>query len=331
MALPVILFLDECCNKIYDPHVLATEALGGTEATVVRIAEGLAKTGLFEVYVEQHCRSEDRSDFHARYVPPDRVHDPDYVISLRLPQTLGKAKVRFPKAKHYLWNHDLMGPDFSRDLIALSGFEAIAVSNFHKTQMQEQLKPMGYSIDRHFPIRVLYNPIDDDLQPDDTPVDRNKLVFFSSPHKGLEYTLEVFKNLRSFNSEFCLYVANPGYYPDAGGNLCGLRNLGALRHESIIGHVRSSLCVFYPNTVFPETFGLVFAEADAVGTPVITHNMGAASEVLFHPYEYLDCRNPKAVIERVMSWYNGDRPRVKARKEFWLSSVIKNWIRMLQG
>src|SRR5581483_2147599 len=45
--------------------------------------------------------------------------------------------------------------------------------------------------------------------------------------------------------------------------------------------------VFYPKFVLPETFGLVFAEASAVGTPVLTHDCGAAAEVLADPRQVL--------------------------------------------
>ena len=327
MGQKTVLFIDEVTPKAYDPLVLATEALGGTEATVIRVAEGLSEQGLI-VCVMQHCRSDYDDDTGVTYRPiGDMMGSPDYVISLRSPETLRRAKERFPRAKHYLWNHDLTVRETAQALITQSGFTAIAVSNFHKIQMQEMLKPQGYG--GNFSIKVIYNPILDDLLPDQTPVDRNKLVFFSSPHKGLDYALEIFGNLRSFNPDFKLYVANPGYLPSIRTEQDQVVVLGALPHREVVAHVREALCSFLPNRVFPETFGLVFAESDAVGTPVITHHHGAAPEVVWHPYETLDCRNPKNVIDRVMSWYNGARPKVKAKKEFRLSNVIKEWIRLL--
>lgn len=321
-----ILFVDDCCNKPYDSQTLKSEALGGTEATIIRVAEGLARTGLFRVVVEQHNRAEQSASIPVYYRPPRSTDYAEYVISLRAPETLIRAKERFPNAKHYLWNHDLMVPYTAQALVPLSGFEAIAVSNFHKSQMVDVLRPQGYT--GQFPVKVVYNPIDDSLEPDGTPVDRNKLVFFSSPHKGLDYALEVFSNLRRFNPDFTLYLANPGYLADSDRTVEGINRLGPLSHANVLLHVRASLCVFYPNLVFPETFGLVFAEANAVGTPVITHPIGAATEVLSHPYETVDCRNPKALIDRVMSWYDGGRPRVKANPKFRLSNVLKSWLRL---
>jgi len=39
--------------------------------------------------------------------------------------------------------------------------------------------------------------------------------------------------------------------------------------------------------VIPETFGLVFAESHALGTPVLTHDCGAALEVVGDPRQVL--------------------------------------------
>lgn len=328
----VVLFIDEVCNKPYDPHVLATEALGGTEATVVRVAEGLAATGLFRVQVEQRCRSDvyepRENDDGAGYAHIGWEDHADYVISLRSPETLRRAKERFPKARHFLWNHDLMGVDTAKGIMSQSGFEAIAVSNFHKQQMQTVLGPQGYGPDRHFPIKVVYNPIDDSLMPDSTPVDRNKLVWTSSPHKGLDYARAVFSRLLTFNPNFKFFVANPGYLPNVEMSDFNVIPLGALPHREVIKHLRESLCLFYPNYVFPETMGICLAEANAVGTPVIAHPIGAATEVLYHPAETLDCRNPKSVIDRVMAWHSGTRPKVKANPKFRLSAVIESWKRL---
>ena len=130
------------------------------------------------------------------------------------------------------------------------------------------------------PIEIIYNPIDDDLSASDVPVDPYKLVFFSSPHKGLSVAIDAFKYIHNKNSLFKFYIANPGYQKINRINHSGIHWLGELSHASIIEHVRTALCVFYPNFVYPETFGLVLAESNAVGTPVLTHPVGAAEEVL---------------------------------------------------
>lgn len=328
---PTVLFVDGTCPFPYDPRVLLDRACGGTESTVVKIAEGLAKTGLFNVVVEQLNRTTDDC-FSAHYCRPETTEQADYVICLRHTGLLRLMRERFPRAKLYLWSHDLATPVLGEALpeIVKSGCLAnVVVSNYHKTQTTQMFIPVGYA--GQFKTTVIYNPIADDLTPDDTPVEKNKLVFFSSPHKSLDYTLRLFANLRNFNSDFRLYVANPGYLDSPELKNEGVIVVGSLPQREALKHVRSSLCVFYPAVTWWETFGLVYAEANAVGTPVLGHPNGAAAEVLSHPYETLDCRNPKAVIDRVMSWYNGDRPRVRANEKFRLKNVLKQWMKLFDA
>lgn len=328
-----ILFIDQCTPYSYDASTI-NNPQGGTETAVTKIAEGIKATGLFNVSVEQHTRRESYA-----FTSPTGVHytgvgdtiEADFVVCLRVPESLTQARRRFPNAKLYLWMHDLANPSYGKALAEIreAGTDSIlCVSQFHKDQTIDHLKPFGYS-ESTDKIKVLYNSIADDLKPDNTPVDLNKLCFISSPHKGLEYTLQVFQTLLSVNPNFTLHVSNPGYLPDWSKEQKNVIIMGRIPHSEVIKQLRSSLCVFYPNTVFPETFGMVFVEANAVGTPVITHPLGAASEVLYHPYETVDCRNPNNVIERVLSWYGGERPRVKGQDKFRFTSVIKSWIRTL--
>ena len=122
--------------------------------------------------------------------------------------------------------------------------------------------------------------------------------------------------------------------------------------------VRSALCVFYPNFVLPETFGLVFAEASAVGTPVLTHDCGAASEVLADPRQLLpiapaarryervarllpDALRPmlaaraarrgifEPYVARVRAWLT-DRPRTAPDPRFRLAAVTERWRTLLR-
>lgn len=328
-----ILIIDQTCYKPYDRATLFNEPLGGTEATVVRIAEGLSKLDLFKVYVEQRNRTT-FGIYGATYIPPESmVLDPRYVICLRDPNILEHARTRYPKAKLYLWSHDLASSNLGLTLSKLDNLKLeanIVVSNYHKQQTMGHLLPYGYT--GQYKLKVLYNPIDDDLEPrDQTKVDKNKLIWFSSPHKGLDKALEIFKNLQSFNKDFRLFIANPGYFPDAAKDIKdSITILGPMRHRDIIQQVRYSLCVFYPNVSFPETFGLVFAEANAVGVPVLAHDFGAAREVLdSNPDQLLDCRNPVKVIDRVMRWYKDGKPTVSAKPQFRLARVIKTWVEFL--
>lgn len=327
-----ILFVDACCPKAYDPKVLRAEALGGTEATVIRIAESLSNQG-HDVTVKQHCRSEQFLGA-VRYAPFGYgIESPSHVVVLRTPQALIQARKQFPTAKLYLWAHDMFGgPGWVEGFKAVKDTNAsvITVSDWHRSQMFDAMRQLGVSVS--IPCRTIYNPIDDVLAPDSTPIDANKLVFFSSPHKGLEHTLKIFERFKDFEElkNMRLYIANPGYFNDhKTEGLHNVINLGSIPHAEIIQHVRSALAVFHLNAVFPETFGLVHAEANAVGTPFLTSRIGAAYELCDHPAELVDVMDPRAVIERITMWTKYGRPKVRGNVAFRTHRVVKEWIEVL--
>lgn len=330
-----ILFVDNVYPGEYDADSLLTKPLGGTEATVIRIAEGLASTGLFEVAVEQKGRQHATQN-KAAYLPYGRCEKADFIICLRDPAETSRLRLRFPASKIYLWSHDLTTQPFVETLDQLykQSIEAqIFVSQFHRSQHIEIVKPCGFT--GQYPLEYIYNPLDESIYSHSkVPMDKNKLVWFSSPHKGLEHAFKYFEALLRFNPNFKLYVSNPGYLKDYIIPGTSIYNnvvfLGALPHPMALEHVKDSLCVFYPNIVFPETFGLVFAEANALGVPVLTHPLGAAREVLDHPAQIVDCRSVKNVVDRVMAWYSGNRPRVMGKTAFKLSNVLKSWINLLR-
>lgn len=328
MLLPVrknILFIDPVCPRPYSKAVLEGTGLGGTEATVIRIAEGLQRHA--NVTVAQHCRT---SAMHAEvtYTPltkellKETWHK---IIVLRSPAVaLGLLKIK-PMSKIYLWLHDAINPEILKYGKALgeANVGVICVSNWHKTQLVEMLKTDNDI--KQFPmVTRIYNPIDDNLKPDDTVVNPNKLVFFSSPHKGLDHTLKLFKNARAMCPELELYVSNPGYLKLSWERQPGVVDLGVQSHQSIMKHVRQSLCVFYPNYEFPETFGLVVAEANAVGTPVLTHPRAALTEVVNGYWQLTDCHQAKMVLERLFKWQK-DRPKVEAKECFRLKQIVSEW------
>lgn len=330
-----IVFYDGICPKPYDVNTAETEGMGGTEATVIRIAEALQSTGLFNVTVKQRGRlASGFTHSGVVYAPLDspRGLDAEYVITLRdAGHYLTNKKLYSNRTKHYLWLHDMPTGLYREHLLGhLENEEAniIAVSDYHKHVIIDNL--YHTMLKGNISVRRIYNPIADYCVKDTTPVDKNQLVFFSSPHKGLDQVLRLFEMIRRLDPEMLLSIANPGYYTDKKELPTGVTSVGSLPHKDAVNLVRGALATFYPNTTFPETFGLVYAESDAVGTPVIAHPIGAAREVLFHPKEVLDCRDYKEVVNRVLAWKNGERPVVQAKQEFKLINVIAQWKKVLE-
>ena len=351
-----VLFFDPACQKPYDTRTLTDKATGGTEASVTRIADALG------AYVMQH----NRTVAWERYLPVQRLGGIEHVVLNRDSRALPLVRELFPSAQVYLWVHDQLNPGSKRArrlastaaLLRERRVRVVCVSDSQRRGVQATLEQVGVA-DAVCALTI-YNPVDDLLTPDGTPVDAASLVFFSSPNKGLQFTLDAFVALRRAMPDLRLRVGNPGYKADHAARLPGVEYLGPLPQARVHAEVRGALCTFFPNFVIPETFGLVFAESHALGTPVLTVDCGAAREILGNPEEVLPLRSayrayerlvaplPRALrdvparlaaraglfdafVERIRAWRSGRRPRAAPDPRFLLSTVSERWRELLRG
>jgi len=352
-----ILFYDSACPLPYSQETLLIPGskIGGAEATIIRVAQGLSDR--YRVSVGQHNRTnhEESRNRNLAWLTKEEATDSslnvDVVVVQRRVADLPLMKRHHPRARLFVWSHDWFKPcppGFSRASLAwrmkvetrfllYARYDAVgvAVSRTHMENIRESLmqtRLIGGLRDR-VRLDFVYNPISDDLDvsPETGVIDRNKLIFFSAPWKGLDIVLETFKAVRQHLPELKLHVATPGYAPVEGSEFSSPESvifLGSLSHEAVMREVRTALCVFYPAYSVPETFGLVFAESNAVGTPVLAHSFGAAPEVLT-PEQLVDGRDMNGIVERLRAWRSGARPVVRGRKELRLSNVIRDWERVL--
>jgi glycosyltransferase involved in cell wall biosynthesis len=351
-----VLFFDPACQRPYDTRTLAVEALGGSEASVVRIADALGAC------VVQHNRREDQG----RYRAPQPLPGIERVVLSRDARALARVRALYPRARVYLWVHDQLNPGSKRArrlaasaaLLAEMAVTVVCVSDAQRRGVERTLRAIGVA--ECVPAVTIYNPIDDALAPDGTPVDERKLVFFSSPNKGLDFTLDAFTAMRRRMPDLRLVVGNPGYKRDRRARPAGVEFLGAQPQARIHAEVRGALCTFVPNFVIPETFGLVFAESHALGTPVLTHDCGAALEVLGDPQQVLPVPPVARLYEaalrrlrggwrawparlagaaglfdaylaRIAAWRAGGRPRSGPDPRFRVSTVAAQWRALLSG
>jgi len=347
-----VLFLDLQAQAPYDSAALEERALGGTEATCVRVAEGLARRR--PVVVAQAARTVAGGVAGgARYLTVEEARreavsrPPAAVVLVRRYEMAGAVADWFPASRHLFWAHDLRRSrrvrQFRRDF-ARGRYTILSVSDFltERTRRQCRGNLLQRTLDRivrppDLDLRTLHNPIDDALVPDGTPVDPTRLLFLSAPAKGLAETIERFEEVHRAMPDLVLHVAHPGYvsiegYRNFDVSLLqrpGVEVLGALPHARILEHLRRAFCVFYPQTTKEETFGLVYAEANAVGTPVLAHDFGAAAEVLSDPDQLVDARRPGAVLERLARWRTAGRPQVHLKPHFRLSHVLAQWEALL--
>lgn len=343
-----ILFHDAATASAYDAEVMGRQGIGGTESTVVRVAEGLSST--HDVAVAQRARRERVSPHRGlRYLPlddPDPFEGPppDWVVIVRKHRVAPLLRTRFPSSAMLSWIHNWQRPEsvLLRVGLARSNCAMLAVSNAHRDAtdrlingtLARAIGALGGGGGR-IPVRRIYNPVDERLAPDDTPVDTDKLVFLSN--KGIDQVLASFAAVREALPSLQLHVA--GHSPETMAlrsryhsellRQPGVHLLGRLPQHELFQHVRKALCVFYPQNVHAETFGLVFAESNALGTPVLAHDFGSAREVLSSSDQLVDARDAQAVVDKLREWREGRRPRVSLRPEFRASNVLEQWRRML--
>lgn len=333
-----IVFIDPKCPTSYDSEVLETRGLGGTEATVIRIANALAVE--HEVRVIQHNRKTVRREGeHLIFLPATNIDSElagaNHVIFIQKAQNIGHI-AKLTKGRLWVWLHNFLGdevPFFWQDHLRHK-LGIICVSRTHAEHTRQHIKqhPLfwltGGLIGRGG-VTYLHNPIDDRLGPKPGNVrDRHKLVFFSSPYKGIEHVLDAFKQVHARNPAFHLTVADPGYIRNFDPTMLeqpGIIKIGSLPHHEVMKQVQESLCVFYPQYKRPETFGLVYAEANALGVPVLAHDFGAAREVLVCNNPPIDAHDIESVVSTLMGWSQDGGPIVQANPKFALSHVASLW------
>lgn len=324
-----VVFLDTTANKYYDRQVLEKHPLGGTEATVVRVAEGLGELGLNVLVLQTRCEEFNLTMgqyafFGHGYQIPAGTSCSNYIQIRR-----NTNPELFPEAKKYLWMHDLAVRDtgFTTSELCKNGIQVIAVSRWHKKNITQFL---GSDVDN---VSYIYNPVPDSLYDVRSVYDKNLLVWTASPHKGLGKGLELFRKLRKLNPQFKLIVYNPGYLKVDTIQLSSEKNVYYAGEEScrnVWETVKRSLCVWYP-CQWDETFGLIGAEANAMGVPMAGYRRGALNEILSNNDrdQLVERDDEDGVISTVLQWQE-HRPDISGNPKFKLSTVLKDWKELLR-
>lgn len=349
-----ILFWDPSCQRPYDTQSVRDKATGGSEASLSRVADALA------AHVIQHNRIE----VSGRYRPPGRIPGITHVVVSRDPRAIAVARALYPQARFLLWVHDQIHPGSTRGrrlshsaaLLRELAVTIVCVSDTQRAAVEATLRRADLA--GQVETRTIHNPVVTAPMAEDALVDNDKLVFFSSPNKGLKFTLDAFGAVRRRIPQMRLVIGNPGYRTGQLPRIAGVRHLGPQPPAVMHAEVRTALCTFCPNFVIPETFGLVFAESLALGTPVLTHDCGAASEIIRdraqtlpvtrwqRAYEQtLTGMSPRVrrvpaylaakmglfdpYINRIHAWRAGARPHTGPDPRFALAAVADQWRALL--
>ncbi len=343
-----ILIVDITSSENYDFKYMENNPLGGTESTVLRLAKELALE--HNVYLSQINRTKRYVENNVTFIHYDESLNqnefiPDRIIIIRKYKLLKDYSLIYPNAQMFVWVHNFSKYEVlgRRHWMVKTNAKIICVSKSHEKHINKVLNGAVSWIFRlltlkfkKIPVTYVYNTIEQDFSQKSYNVDPNKLLFFSSPYKGLKQSLENFSALLKKAPEYKLYITAVEESIDAYNldkelvHSDSVVLLGRISKSEIIKHLQESFCVFYPQAVFAETFGLVYIEANCAGTPVLTHNIGSAGEVMKNKDQIVDARDPQEVINKMLKWKKHGRPEVTCDERFSISHVIIKWKKVLK-
>jgi len=331
-----ILFLDNTYPKAYQISTLKKQALGGTESSIVRTAMILSQK--HKVFVAQKFREKMHTEsLNLSFIPKSDIDQlkPDFIVVLRKYPLLKGLSLQFPQAKLFLWLHTYKNTEYILKKLSLAKTNTTIICN-SQTHAQHTSKILNdsllgrlfYLFSKKTKVAYCYNPI---IKPQQKNLKRNmnKLIFFSSPNKGLAQVVKTFNIINKQLPDLRLYIANPGYKSDKSIALNkNIKFLGNLPHQQMMDEVSTSLCVFYPQDSFAETFGLIYAEANALGTPVLAHDIGTAREILHESNNLINAKDSKQILETIKAWQK-QLPIVEYKQCFNEDSILKQWDSLL--
>ncbi|RIL12441.1 MAG: hypothetical protein DCC75_00450 [Proteobacteria bacterium] len=281
-------------NKCLPFHAASLEEqpLGGTETAVIRLAQQLAALSQ-EVSVYTGCQSPPPSvPSYFQLSKLEELKEVDILIAVRdwmqvfLPL---KAKRRF------FWtgdSYDQLPCIGIGDVRVHSRLDALlAVSSWHALTVSSR---SGFPIEKTWVIRNgVYLPY---FQGKETR-HRKRLIYSSTPYRGLQLAPELYSALREKHPELELHIFS-GYEVYGGAEnydktaakefealkarlsaLPGCTVHGNRKQSELAREFMKSSLLFYPNT-FEETSCMTAMEAQAAGCAIVTSDMGALPETV---------------------------------------------------
>lgn len=174
----------------------------------------------------------------------------------------------------------------NRNHLINEGARFIAVSNFIKQKL----------IDRGYPAEKIithYIGVDCDVLKPDPTISRENVILFVGrlvENKGCEYLIKAFKKISNNNPDTRLVIIGEGpqksHLETLTKGLNQVEFLGKKPHEDVIQWMKKARIFCVPSIEIDsgasEGFGIVFAEANALGTPVVSFRTGGIPEAVQH-------------------------------------------------
>lgn len=263
----------------WDEHTLANQGLGGSETACVEIARFIKQKTGRAVKIFQPRKTADVMPSGVEYLPIHKLKD--YIFKYKPYAHLAwRHATKMTPAPTYVWSHDLITPggdDFRKfdKYICLSGFHREFIKDVYALPDEK--------------ISVLSNGIN----PDDFSgqiVQRNpyKIIFSSSPDRGLERCIEITKRARELTGkplELHIFygfknMRTAGYSLEADRLEKMIKDNdfvvfhGFVSKKDLVRHFMESACWLYPAD-FIETSCISAMEAMSAGCYSLVRNIGS--------------------------------------------------------
>lgn len=280
----------------FDARSLERGFLGGSEEAVVRLAHALTEQGVdVVVYAPQPMRDDNvklRVHHGVLWCEPDEFIPEDHstVLYWRCPSVMRSALVQSVPHRRVLWLHDAYYGAPAADYAAAD--TVLVLSEAHKKSL------MAHDGADAKNIEMFGNGIDpnDFPQPDERERDQYKVIYASSPERGLETLLDVWSEIEDVVPQASLDIyydwtafkdGLPNDYTRIKEKMDRLR--GAGRNVAYYGGVdqptlhaamRKAGVWAYPNQGEVETYCITAVKMQAAGVWPVASDAGALREVI---------------------------------------------------
>jgi 2-polyprenyl-3-methyl-5-hydroxy-6-metoxy-1,4-benzoquinol methylase/glycosyltransferase involved in cell wall biosynthesis len=286
-----IVFVD---GNSFDGDELEKRGVGGAETCIINITKRLSK--YFNVHVFNACFEPGIYDGVAYHNLNTNLNDlkslsPDWCIVNRNTDIIRQIKFKenYGVKKLGLWAHDISSsPAYQYLEQVYNDLDLIILlSDWHVNDFKTTFKFISDN-----KIKVLRNGVDLDRFKSDIGKVSGKLIYSSTPFRGLDILTDIFPMIKKEvpNAELHVFSSMKLYGSNYDDNqflslynklksIPGIVYHGSVKQDVLAKEMQSAELLVYPNT-YPETSCITVMEAVSAKTPVVTSNKAALPETL---------------------------------------------------
>lgn len=275
--------------EAWSPLTFEREGLGGSETAVIGLGEALARSdyqvSVFSRIADEGYFNRVRYRDQQRYVPDIRS---DLFIAWRAPELIDDA----PNTAHaILWMHDTDAGDRLTPSRAAKFESIVVLSNWHRQFMLQR-----YPFLDPEKLVVIPNGVDIEAFNEKVTRDPKRVVYSSSPDRGLDYILEhvwpkvldkepeaelhIYYGWNNFDKYMSMFPQMIEFKNKVMDLLSKSRNViqhGRIPQKKLAKEMLAAGVWLYP-TNFPETFCITSVEVQLAGCYPVTNDLAALAE-----------------------------------------------------